>query len=138
MSCIFCKIIAGEIPSHKVYEDDKVIAFLDISPVADGHVLVVPKAHYELMAEMPEDALIAAILAVKRVAEGVLKAVGASSFNLYLNNGKEAGQLVPHFHWHIIPRHSADGLELWHGGSNPEGKAAELKEKIAAAIVNTA
>lgn len=136
MDCIFCKIIAGEIPSNKVYEDDKVIAFLDISPVADGHSLVVPKAHYELMAEMPEDALSAAVMAVKRVSEGVLKAVGASSFNLYLNNGKEAGQLVPHFHWHIIPRHSADGLELWHGSSYPEGKAAELKEKIAAAIVN--
>ncbi len=138
MDCIFCKIIAGEIPSHKVYEDDKVIAFLDISPVSDGHTLVVPKAHYELMAEMPEDALNAAVMAVKRVSQGVLEAVGASSFNLYLNNGKEAGQLVPHFHWHIIPRHSADGLELWHGGSYSEGKAAELKEKISAAIVNAA
>lgn len=130
MDCIFCKIIAGEIPALKVYEDDKVIAFLDIAPVAEGHTLVVPKAHYQLMAEMPQDALSALVGAVKRVAEGVLKATGASSFNLNLNNGKEAGQLVPHFHWHIIPRQTGDGLELWHGGKYEPGRDLELAAQI--------
>lgn len=130
MSCIFCKIFAGEIPSHKVYEDDKVVAFLDINPVNPGHVLVVPKAHYELMAQMPEDALSAVVGAVNRVSQGVLKAVGADGFNLYLNNGKTAGQLVPHFHWHIIPRFSGDGLELWHGKTYGEGEAEIMAGKI--------
>ncbi|MFA6526346.1 MAG: HIT family protein [Candidatus Buchananbacteria bacterium] len=130
MDCIFCKIIAGEISSNKIYEDDKVVAFLDINPVNPGHVLVVPKAHYELMAQMQENALSAVVGAVNRVSQGVLKAVGADSFNLYLNNGKTAGQLVPHFHWHIIPRHSGDGLELWHGKAYGEGEAQIVAKKI--------
>lgn len=130
MDCIFCKIVAGEIPAHKIYEDGEVLAFLDIAPVLDGHALVIPKAHYELMAEIPEDALSAVMGAVNRVSQGVLKAVGASSFNLCLNNGKEAGQLVPHFHWHIIPRQAGDGLELWHGKPYAEGRAEEAAEMI--------
>lgn len=103
--CVFCKIIAGEIPCHKVYEDDSVLALLDIGPIAEGHTLVVPKSHAERLDAIAaaEGAAIGAVL--PRVARAVLKATGASDFNVLQNNGESAGQAVWHVHFHVIPRH---------------------------------
>jgi histidine triad (HIT) family protein len=120
--CIFCKIIRGEIPSSKVYEDEKTFAFLDISPINIGHTLIVPKKHSKNMLEDGDDDLKACIHAAKKVAKAVVKAVGADGFNLGVNTNEAAGQAVFHTHFHIIPRFSDDGLKHW------PGKKADLDE----------
>lgn len=115
MDCIFCKIIAGQIPSSKVYEDGELVAFLDLKPVNPGHVLVVPKAHYASLVETP-DALAGSMLAVvPSLGKAVMKATGATGFNVGINTGRDAGQVIDHVHLHIMPRHPQDGYELWHG-----------------------
>lgn len=104
MSCIFCSIIAGEIPCHKVYEDESVVAFLDIGPVSTGHTLVLPKTHAEnLEAGSAEDAA-RLMSAIYTIALPILKAVGADGYNLGMNHGECAGQDVMHTHLHIMPR----------------------------------
>lgn len=128
--CIFCKIIAGEISSVKIYEDHKILAFLDISPINSGHTLVIPKNHSENITEASEDDLVEVIKAVKKLAPAVSKGVGADGFNLTVNNGEAAGQVVDHLHFHIIPRFKDDGHALWSGTAYPEGKAKEVAEKI--------
>lgn len=125
MDCIFCKIIKGELPSVKVYEEEKVLAFLDISPVNPGHTLVVPKEHFENILDTPEEVLSDLIKAVKKVAPAVLKGTGTTAFNLGVNNGSAAGQVVQHIHFHIMPRYQGDGYKLW--GSKPYG-AGEMEE----------
>lgn len=110
--CIFCKIIAKQIPASIVYEDNYVIAFLDINPVAKGHCLVLPKQHYERIEDIPNDLLKEFIVRVKKIAVTLVKAVGKDSFNIVVNNGKAAGQLIFHSHWHIIPRINNDGVSI--------------------------
>ncbi len=129
-TCIFCKIIAGEIPSYKVYEDENVLAFLDITPVNAGHTLVVPKTHYENLLDLPEDLAQKLIAVIKKIAPAILKGASAEGFNLGLNNGSVAGQLVPHFHWHIMPRFANDNFELWRGRKYEAGEAEEVLMKI--------
>jgi histidine triad (HIT) family protein len=109
--CIFCKIINGEIPCAKVYEDDKTFCFLDIAPGNKGHCLVVPKHHCQNYLEIPESDLEAFASTVKKVALSVSKALN-SEFNLVMNNGKNAGQIVFHAHMHIIPRFENDGIKI--------------------------
>jgi histidine triad (HIT) family protein len=111
-SCIFCKIIKGEIPCTKVYEDDKVLAFLDISPVNKGHTLVIPKKHYETLMDVPDDLLCETMKIIKKLSKAVMKTVKADGINISINNYKAAGQLVLHLHVHIMPRFSNDGLKL--------------------------
>lgn len=111
--CIFCKIISGKVPCAKVYEDQKVIAFLDIAPVNKGHVLVVPKIHTENLLDTPEPTLHALFSAIKKLAPAVQHGAEADGLNINSNNGSAAGQLVMHYHWHIIPRYSSDGLKHW-------------------------
>lgn len=140
-NCVFCKIIRGEIPSHSVYEDDRVLVFLDVGPVSRGHTLVIPKAHAERLEGLdPEDA--AAIGRVlPRVGRAVLEGSGASDYNVLQNNGETAGQAVGHVHFHVIPRHSgtardpvdagSEGLPFaWPAGSLATGEG----EQLAAAI----
>lgn len=129
-NCIFCKIIAGEIPAHKIYENDKSIAFLDIRPVNPGHTLIVPKAHYENLLDAPSDVLAAMMNAAQKVARAVLKATGDESFNLGVNNGAVAGQVVFHLHLHIMPRHQNDGHRLWSGKEYQAGEAEKLAQEI--------
>jgi len=108
--CIFCKIISGSIPSFQVYSDDKVVAFLDIFPVAKGHTLVVPRSHGETLDQLsPEDAA-AVMKAAQKIAKAVLKLEGVTGYNLLQNNGHAAGQIVMHSHLHIIPRRPNDGV----------------------------
>lgn len=123
MDCLFCKIAKGEIPSSKVYEDDELVAFLDIKPVNPGHVLIIPKAHYASLLETPE-ALAGSMMAlVPSLGKAVLKAAKAEGFNVAVNTGRVAGQVVDHVHLHIMPRHANDGYDLWHGKSYDSAEA---------------
>lgn len=112
-SCLFCKIISGEIPSVKIYEDEFTVAFLDIHPVKDGHTLFVPKAHASDLEHSSAQDLMHVFAAIQKTAPSILKAVGASAFNLHSNIGQAAGQVIFHTHFHLIPRHPDDGLRLW-------------------------
>jgi histidine triad (HIT) family protein len=103
-TCIFCKIIAGQIPAYKVYEDEHTLAFLDIAPFEKGHVLVVSKRHAVLLTDLPQPHLGALIVAVRNVAALLLEKMPCDGYNLVQNNGACATQVVPHVHFHVIPR----------------------------------
>lgn len=109
MDCLFCKIVAGEIPSHKVYEDDFVYAFLDIYPCSEGHTIVLPKEHFGRFTDMNEQEAAALFSSVNKIARTVESTLGLEGMNIGINNGEIAGQTVPHVHVHIIPRRSGDG-----------------------------
>jgi len=112
-NCIFCKIINGEIPSAKVYEDENVYAFLDISQVTKGHTLVIPKEHYANVFELPEDVAGKLFSAVPKIANAVREAYQPIGLNLLNNNGEAAMQTVFHYHIHILPRYGkGDGFGL--------------------------
>ena len=121
--CIFCAIAAGEIPSFKVYEDDIVLAYLDINPFSKGHTLVIPKAHSTGLLDT-DDAVLAAVVArVKKVAAHLRAALPCDGFNILQNNGEAAGQTVRHLHFHIIPRYAGEPLTF----ESKPGDMAELK-----------
>ena len=128
--CLFCKIAAGEIPAEKIYENEHVFVFLDIKPVNPGHALVISKAHYANIFDAPEGILKEMIAAVKKVAPAILEATGMSDFCLGSNNGRGAGQIVDHIHFHIMPRCAGDGHEHWHGLPYEAGKDKEVANKI--------
>ncbi|KAI1003520.1 hypothetical protein K3495_g4690 [Podosphaera aphanis] len=102
LACIFCKIVKGEIPSFKLFESDKVLAFLDINPLAQGHALVIPKFHGAKLSDIPDDYLTEILPVVKRLA----KAIKAENWNVLQNNGRLAHQEVDHVHFHMIPKPS--------------------------------
>ncbi len=106
--CIFCKIVKGEIPSRKVYESESSLAFLDINPVARGHTVVIPKKHYQNMLDISEGALKPFFSDLKKVSAKLKEKLDADGFNLLQNNFRAAGQLVDHFHFHVIPRRKND------------------------------
>ncbi len=107
--CIFCRIAAGEAPSHRVYEDDEVLVFMDIRPVAEGHTLIIPKAHYENLFEATEDAMAAVARISVRIANAIKTVFEPDGVFVAQTNGVAAGQTVFHYHLHLIPR--------WHGGT---------------------
>lgn len=113
MDCIFCKIIKGEIPCYKIYEDDTSFAFLDISKEGYGHTLVVPKKHYKSILEVPSKELSNCFETAKKIADHYIKDCGFSGFNIIVNTNESAGQSVMHYHIHIIPRKEGDGLSMW-------------------------
>lgn len=128
--CIFCKIITGEIPSCKVYEDDKVLAFLDISQTTKGHTLVIPKEHVRNVLEMSENIASALFSRVPKIARAVQKATNAPAMNIINNNEALAGQTVFHAHVHLVPRYSEDdGISITYSTHEPDfdrlGKMAE-------------
>ena len=112
-NCIFCKIVRGEIPSAKVLENEKVLAFLDINPVSKGHTLVIPKIHYGSYPEMPLDILAALGEALQKIGSAVRSQLDFAGFNILLNNDRAAGQLIDHSHFHLIPRNVGDGVMDW-------------------------
>jgi len=112
MTTLFEKIIAGDIPCHKVYEDDFVFAFLDIAPLSKGHTLVIPKEAVAYLHELSEDAAKALGKALVKVSAAVLEATGATAYNILQNNGAEAHQVVDHVHFHIIPKFGDEGLAI--------------------------
>ena len=132
--CIFCKIIKGEIPCSKLYETAKILVFMDIAPINKGHVLVIPKVHHKDLQDMPDLMLAEVAKAAKKVSKAVVKATGADGFNIGQNNGKAAGQVVMHFHLHIIPRFEDDGLIPWEAKSYEEGELEKFAEKIKALL----
>jgi len=134
--CLFCKIAKGEIPSAKIYEDNEVIAFLDISPVAIGHTLIVPKKHSTTFLESDKKSLDAIIETMKKISLALIKALGAEGVNTIINTGRAAGQLIPHTHIHIIPRFRNDGQHLfnWKTGKYKEGMVNQIAEKIKKAL----
>jgi histidine triad (HIT) family protein len=131
MSCIFCRIVAKEVLAHIVYEDEKTLGFLDHLPIQRGHTLVILKAHHESLLDIPVEGLKDLILTTQRVGAGILKAMGAEGFNLVMNNGRSAGQEVPHAHFHILPRFRGDGLRIGFPRNRyPEEEMRRIQEAI--------
>ena len=129
--CIFCKIIANKIPAAKVYEDSEVLCFLDIMPANKGHCLIVPKNHTQTLVEMDDADMTATIKAAKKVATAMSLSFGNGSFNIIMNNGKEAGQIVSHAHMHIIPRFQKDRLRIkWSHLKYDDKEINEYADKI--------
>jgi histidine triad (HIT) family protein len=132
-ACIFCKIIAGEIPAYKVYEDECALAFLDIAPFEKGHVLVVSKRHAPTLPDLPDNALGGLLAAVKTVASGLLANLPCDGFNVLQNNGACASQTIPHVHFHVVPRWNGRPLN-WIPGKydNPAAELPALQAKLQA------
>jgi histidine triad (HIT) family protein len=143
-NCIFCKIAAGEIPCHKLYEDGRVLAFLDLGPLSMGHVLVIPKRHAVTVGDMADEDAAAVGAVLPRLARAISEATGCDAYNVLVNIGAPAGQLVMHVHYHIIPKPAdaprsggdpGSGLGLkWPAGKLDSDEAKTLVEKITAAI----
>lgn len=133
-NCLFCKIIDGKIPCHKVHETDRALAFLDIGPLSPGHTLVIPKSHAVTLDQLSDEDAAACAAVIPRVARAILKATGATDWNLLQNNGKAAHQVVMHVHFHIIPRFPDRGLDLgWNPGKLDDAPnlLAKIRETIA-------
>lgn len=123
MECIFCKIVAGDIPGYKVYEDDHVLAFFDILPISPGHTIIVPKNHVPDVEGLSDEEMAAMSLAVKKIGKAVLGGLGVKGYSVFLDNKSAANQHVPHVHFHLVPRAEGDGLERWPQSGYGEGEA---------------
>lgn len=132
--CLFCKIITGDVPAEKVYEDEHVYAFLDINPVNPGHTLVSPKKHVVNLYDMSDELLSNIAPAVKKVALGVKAGVNADGINIIMNNEAAAEQLIQHAHIHVIPRHEGDGHKGWRGPGFSEKEINQAGEQIRAVL----
>jgi histidine triad (HIT) family protein len=133
--CVFCKIIAGQIPSYKIYEDEQVFAFLDIGPIVRGHALVISKGHYPSLLETPAPVAAAIGARLPMLARAVQAATGTPACHVLVNNGAEASQSVRHLHFHILPRFANDGYKLnWDAGKIDASNAQELVSGIARAL----
>jgi histidine triad (HIT) family protein len=108
MECVFCNIVKGRLGAYKIYESENYLAFLDINPRSKGHCLVIPKDHYSSILELPEEMIYGLFNTVKIVTEKIVKNLNAKGINICINNGKDAGQVIPHLHVHIIPRYGDD------------------------------
>jgi histidine triad (HIT) family protein len=128
--CIFCSIVAGDIPSRTVYEDDDTFAFLDVNPLSRGHTLVIPKAHHSRVADLPESVGDALFARAHRLAPLVESAVDADGITVGVNDGEAAGQEVPHVHVHLVPRFEGDGAGAIHSlrWERPDLSDEELDE----------
>lgn len=111
-NCVFCRIVAGELPCSTVYEDEIVLCFLDIAPLAPGHALIIPKAHHTSLTTLPAETAGHLMSVAPRIAQALTRAVKGDGFNLLLSNGACAGQVVPHTHLHLVPRSPNDGVIL--------------------------
>ncbi len=134
-NCLFCSIINGEIPSAKLYENDKVYAFLDIAPLNKGHALIIPKFHCETILDLPLEYAHDAIMAQQMIAKALMTSLGATGFNCIQNNFESSGQEVFHVHWHIIPRFERAEFPLWKQGSYKDiEEMQEFAKKISSCI----
>lgn len=133
--CIFCRIVSAELPSAVVYEDDGVLSFLDIGPLADGHLLIIPREHHRDISAMPPSLCgkLAAVIPI--LSRALLHVTRAEGLNVLCNQGQTAGQVVEHVHFHLIPRKSGDNLGFrWHAGKYAAGRAQELAAEYQKAI----
>ncbi len=135
--CVFCKIVAGDLPSSKLWEDEKTLAFLDINPLARGHTLVIPKVHVETIFEASPEQLRALVAVMPRLARAVKQAVGAEGLNVLQCNGRASGQEIPHLHFHLIPRNRNDGLGfIWQMKKYAESEMKEIQRQIKDALAS--
>ena len=129
-NCIFCKIVAGEIPSHTLYEDEQFKVILDVGPATKGHALIIPKNHYANLYELPEEMAADAIKLAKKMMSRMTDKLHCDGFNLVQNNGEAAGQTVFHFHMHLIPRYKNDGEILKYIAGEPDKEELEEIKKM--------
>ncbi len=132
--CIFCKIVAGEIPANKVYEDEHTLAFLSIGPNNPGHTIVIPKDHSENIYGIPDEAFCRTMITTKKVAIAIKNGLDCDGVNIGMNNEESAGQEIPHAHIHVIPRKNDDGLANWPAKAYLPGEAEEILMKIKFAL----
>ena len=133
--CVFCKMAAGQVPVAKIYEDKFVLAFLDIGPLSDGHTLVIPKEHFERLHDCPAELMGRVGSCLGKVAKAVATGMNSDGYNVLCNNGRAAGQLVEHLHFHIIPRNAGDGVfDRWPSYKYQQGQidriAAQIRENL--------
>lgn len=130
-ACIFCKIANGEIPSKTIYEDEEFRVILDLGPATKGHALILPKAHYANLFQLPEETAGKAIILAKKLGSQMVEKLHADGFNLVQNNGEAAGQTVFHFHMHLIPRYKDDNQKIaWVPGKPEEEELEEIQKQI--------
>jgi len=125
--CVFCRIVAGELPAERVYEDEHTLAFMDIGPIAKGHALIIPKAHHPTIREAPPEVLASVMATVQRIVDAQFRALQPGGVNVTQANGAAAGQVVPHLHFHAIPRpEGSESFLRWKAGTydSPEEMAA--------------
>jgi histidine triad (HIT) family protein len=135
VDCVFCRIRDGQIPSTRVYEDDRTIAFMDINPLNEGHTLVIPRVHAATLFEADDADLGAALATAKRVAVAIRQALHPDGLNLLQANGAAAFQSVPHFHFHLVPRFTGDGKGFdWPMVAGDRGRIQAAAEKIRRAL----
>ena len=133
-TCIFCRIVSGEAPCHGVYEDEQVLAFMDIAPVGDGHLLVIPKRHYENLLDADEASMLAVMSVSRRLAHALKRALSPDGIGVHQLNGAAAGQTVFHYHMHLIPRKHGDPIAV-HGRTPGDPKRlAENARRITEAL----
>jgi histidine triad (HIT) family protein len=133
--CLFCKMVAGMIPVTKIYEDDVVLAFLDIGPISDGHTLVIPKQHFDRLHNCPAELFGQVASRLVKIAWAVSSALNSDGYNVLCNNGRAAGQVIEHLHFHIIPRKTGDGVfNRWPSYQYETGQiesiAAQIRENL--------
>ena len=130
-NCLFCKMVAGQIPVTKIYEDDVVLAFLDIGPISDGHTLVIPKQHYEQLHDFPVELLAQIASRLGKIAGAVSSAMNSDGYNVLCNNGRAAGQVIEHLHFHIIGRNTDDGVfNRWPSYKYQAGQIESIAARI--------
>ncbi len=134
MMCIFCQIVEGEMPSYKVYEDEHTLAFLDIAPIADGHVLLIPKHHEQFVENLTSELYNILFDRLKGLVKPIQAAFDAPASNIGINNGPNAGQIIPHVHIHIIPRPKKAGPTLFSSAGRFKPRSKEYFEEIAEKI----
>ena len=130
MSCVFCRIVNGEIPGMKVYEDEHTLVFMDIAKDVDGHMVAVPKKHVKNILDCDAETLQHLMAAVQKVSVHCVERCGYAGVNLLNASDESAGQSVPHFHIHIIPRKNGDGIDAWPAFTGAEHEIAEIFEKL--------
>jgi histidine triad (HIT) family protein len=129
--CLFCKMVAGQIPVTKIYENDVILAFLDIGPISDGHALIIPKQHFDKLDECPPELLAKVASHLGKIAKAVSATMHSDGYNVLCNNGRAAGQVIDHLHFHIIPRNSGDDVfNRWPSYKYPDGKIDEIADRI--------
>lgn len=130
MDCIFCKIVSGQVPYMKVYEDEHTLVFMDIAGDVDGHMVAIPKKHIENILDCDTESLNQLMLAVKKVSNHCVENCGFDGVNLLNASDSSAGQSVPHFHIHIIPRKNNDGIDAWPKFEGAKEDLTEMWNKI--------
>ena len=130
-NCIFCKIVAGEIPSRTLFEDEDFKVMLDVGPASKGHALIVPKEHYANIYELPDELAVKAMRLAKRMATHMTNVLNCDGFNILQNNGEVAGQTVFHYHMHLIPRYKgSDEMTLWNANHFSDEQMDALAEQL--------